>query len=95
MRDHRILSGLSLTLLSAGLTTGALEVLEDSSTGGRGGVLIAVAALFPWHAAQTRRAVAATAQQLADARRDGYLLALDHIARRGLLDPPADGEEDA
>lgn len=86
----RFMSGLSLTLLAAGLITGAIGLYPTIHNGIaiRGGILIAVAAAFPWHTAQTRTAAAATAQQLADAKRDGYLLAIDHIARRGLFDPP-------
>lgn len=86
----RLMSGLSLTLLTAGLATGAigLHPAVHSTSVVRVGILIAIAAVFPWHTAQTRAAAAATAQQLTDAKRDGYLLCLDHIVRRGLLDPP-------
>jgi hypothetical protein len=56
----------------------------------RGAVLLCVVAVFPWHAAQSRRAADAGADQLAAARQDGYRTGLMHAAL-GLLGDPSDG----
>jgi hypothetical protein len=83
----RLLSGLAITLLAAGLAIGTAGTLRDSAAASRVGVLVVVLAYFPWNAAQTRRAAALTDDQIDHERSIGYLHCLDHV-RRGILTPP-------
>ncbi|MGA5354011.1 hypothetical protein ACPCJU_16800 [Streptomyces thermodiastaticus] len=73
------------TLLVA-LTLGLIGLIADNSGLMRGANLLAIAAAPFLVVGHIRHAHRVSDDQLADAHRDGYMLALDHVAR-GLLDP--------
>jgi hypothetical protein len=86
-----ILTGLSITLLTAGISLGAIG-LHPALPGSlimRCGVILCMASIPPWHAACSRRAADRVNQHDADTYNAGYLDGLADV-RRGLLDPSPD-----
>jgi hypothetical protein len=83
----RYLTGLSITLLTAGITFGALG-LHPAMPGSlmRCGIILCMASIPPWHAACSRRAADRVNQHDTDTYNAGYLDALTAV-RQGLLDP--------
>lgn len=77
------LGGLALAVVGA-LVPGRIADLVP------GGILAAICSAPLTIASTIRRAQRATAEQLAAAQHDGYCLALDHVAR-GLLGQPPTG----
>ncbi|WP_326797484.1 hypothetical protein OG946_20355 [Streptomyces sp. NBC_01808] len=80
---------LALGLLFIGLAMGVAGVITGSDSPMRAGMLTSLAALPAAVLGMMQRAHILADDQLADAHRAGYELALDHVAR-GLLDQPAD-----
>ncbi|MFI0736445.1 hypothetical protein ACH4S9_46860 [Streptomyces sp. NPDC021225] len=75
-------------LLVVGLSAGVLGLLGDNDDLWRVGLFIVLAAIPLTIIRTVHNSQLATAHQLAEADRAGYLRALDHVAR-GLLDAPA------
>ncbi|MEW1672807.1 hypothetical protein AB0O47_06085 [Streptomyces noursei] len=71
-----------------GLSAGVIGLLGRNSDVFEAGLFLTVVAVPLIITRTVHTAHKVTAQQLADADRDGYVRALDHVAR-GLLDAPA------
>ncbi|MGD6762080.1 hypothetical protein ACOKM5_24405 [Streptomyces sp. BH097] len=87
----RHLHACAYALLLTGIALGVTGLISDDNALARAGTLASIVAMTALCAAHTHRlkeAHRATDDQLADAHRAGYILALDHVAR-GLLDQPA------
>lgn len=78
---------LALTLLALGLILGGIGLFDEEGVYTRAGILIALGSMPPLIVWQSQRAHYATADQLAAEHDAGYRLALEHVAR-GLLDQP-------
>lgn len=85
MRRH--LPAIARALLLAGVTVGVIGQIGGLEDTMRAGILICVASAPPLIVGAIRRAQRVSDDQLAEAHRAGYELALAHVAR-GLLDQP-------
>ncbi|UUN29449.1 hypothetical protein [Streptomyces sp. FIT100] len=75
-------------LLLVGLSAGVVGLLGNNDYTWRAGLFIVLTAVPLLIIRTVHNSERATAEQLADADRAGYIRALDHVAR-GLLDAPA------
>ncbi|MGY4990935.1 hypothetical protein [Streptomyces nigrescens] len=92
----RLLPGLTLALLGAGIVMGAFGLLGGNDGTMRRGIFLTLIGMPPLIAHTVHNAHRVTADQLAEADNAGYRRALDHVAR-GLLDqhtapPPRGGD---
>jgi hypothetical protein len=85
---HRYLPAFASTLLMVGLSAGVIGLLGNNDDLFGAGLFLTLTAVPLIIARTVHRSQGATADQLADADRAGYVRALDHVAR-GLLDAPA------
>ncbi|WP_329148756.1 hypothetical protein OIU91_21180 [Streptomyces sp. NBC_01456] len=84
----RLLPGLTLALLGAGIVMGASGLLSGNNDTMRRGIFLTLIGMPPLIAHTVHNAHRVTAEQLAEADNAGYRRALDHVAR-GLLDQHA------
>ncbi|CAM3459696.1 MULTISPECIES: hypothetical protein [Streptomyces] len=91
--NTRHLSTIAPYMFAIGLTAGIYGLLVDLDEAVQVGVILSIAAVPLLVIRAIRATHHATADQLAQAEREGYRMALDHVAR-GLLDqhtPPNPG----
>lgn len=84
--SHRA-PALAFLMLAIGLTVVTVGIATHSHTIRTGGLVTTVLGATAVVVTQQRKATHATADQLADADRAGYIRGLDHAAR-GLMDTP-------
>lgn len=88
---HRLTPALAVLLLMVGQSAGVLGLLGDNDSLWQAGLYITLTAVPLLIVRTVHNSQQATADQIADADRAGYVRALDHVAR-GLLDAPAPPE---
>ena len=85
---HRYMPVFAFTLLLVGLSAGVLGLLGNTDDLFGAGLFITLTAVPLLIIRTVHNSQRASADQLAEADRAGYVRALDHVAR-GLLDAPA------
>ncbi|MEW1774710.1 hypothetical protein [Streptomyces sp. NPDC086777] len=88
---HRFTPAFAVLLLLMGQSAGVLGLLGDNDSLWQAGLFITLTAVPLLIVGAVHNSQQATADQLADADRAGYLRGLDHVAR-GLLDAPTPPE---